>query len=240
MELASKVTPMSRDYLDVEYSLTTRPKTDYPSLLAAELASRWGLKLGDSLLDVACGRAEMSAGFTALGLVVTAVDASPEARAYATGAGAPFIAHSVDPKASIPVPDGSFDVIFCKSFVEHLREPVAFAEDCYRILRPGGKVFFLTPDWEANQKIFFDDVTHVTPFSRPTMRQVLELSGFDCLASYRFRQLPVTWRSPALNALSAAIAPFVPSRSTRKFFRWSRELMLCGVGTKPVLSAIHS
>ena len=132
---------MSRDYLDVEYSLTAKPQTNYPSLLAAELISRWNLKRGDSLLDVACGRAEMAAGFASLGLMVTAVDASPEARAYATSAGANFVAHSVDPKTSIPVPDGSFDVIFCKSFVEHLREPVAFAEDCYRILKPGGRCF---------------------------------------------------------------------------------------------------
>lgn len=231
---------MSRDYLEVEYSLTSKPKTQYPGLLAAEVASRWDLKRGDSLLDVACGRAEMSAGFTALGLAVTAVDASPEARAYAESAGATFVAHSVDTNAPIPVQDNSFDVIFCKSFVEHLREPVAFAEDCFRILRPGGKVVFLTPDWEANQKIFFDDVTHVTPFSRTTMRQVLELSGFDCLASYRFRQLPITWRSPSVNIISAAVAPFVPSRTTQKFFRWSRELMLAGVGLKPASPATDS
>jgi len=169
----SKVTPMSRDYLDVEYSLTAKPQTNYPSLLAAECVSRWNVKRGDSLLDVACGRAEMAAGFASLGLTVTAVDASPEARPYATGAGANFVKHSIDPKTSIPVPDDSFDVIFCKSFVEHLKEPVAFAEDCYRILKPGGKVLFLTPDWEANQKIFFDDVTHVTPFSRTEATPVL-------------------------------------------------------------------
>ena len=118
---------MSRDYLDVEYSLKAKPKTDYPALLAAELASRWDLKSGNSLLDVACGRAEMAAGFASLGLTVTAVDGSPEARAYATGAGANFVAHSIDPKTVIPVPDGSFDVIFSKSFVEQLKEPVTFA-----------------------------------------------------------------------------------------------------------------
>jgi 2-polyprenyl-3-methyl-5-hydroxy-6-metoxy-1,4-benzoquinol methylase len=224
---------MSRDYLDVEYSLDFKPKTDYPSLLAAELAARWNLRQGDSLLDVACGRAEMSAGFVSLGLNVTAVDASPEARKYASEAGAKFIAHLVEPKTTIPVPSESFDVVFCKSFVEHLREPIPFATDCYRILKPGGTCLFLTPDWEANQKIFFDDVTHVTPFSRTTMRQVLELSGFDCVASYRFRQLPSTWRNPAVNVLAASMAPFVRSRSKRKFLRWSRELLLCGIGQKP-------
>jgi hypothetical protein len=54
----------------------------------------------------------MSAGFTALGFAVTAVDASPSARAYAMDEGATFVAHSVNSKASIPVPDDSFDAIF--------------------------------------------------------------------------------------------------------------------------------
>ena len=68
---------MSRDDLDVEYSATARPMTDYSSLLAAHLAARWDLRSGKTLLDVAFGRAEMSAGFASLGLKVTALDASP-------------------------------------------------------------------------------------------------------------------------------------------------------------------
>ena len=224
---------MSRDYLDVEYSATARPMTDYPSLLAAHLASKWDIRSGQSLLDVAAGRAEMSTGFTALGLKVTALDASPEAERYALRAGASFISGVIRPNEPMPVADASFDVVFCKSFVEHLREPIIFAEDCYRVLKPGGKVIFLTPDWESNHRIFFDDVTHVTPFSTVTMQQLLELTGFENVISYRFRQLPVTWRYPAMNAACAAIAPLVPSRTTRKFLRWSRELMVCGVGVKP-------
>jgi SAM-dependent methyltransferase len=222
---------MSRDYLDVEYG-SSRPMTDYPHRLAAHLALKWDLQAGSTLLDVATGRAEMAAGFGALGLRVTAIDASPEAGPFAFRAGAEFIQAAIVPNVCMPVADGSFDVVFCKSFVEHLREPVGFAEDCYRALKPGGKVLFLTPDWESNQRIFFDDVTHVTPFSTITMRQVLELSGFQDITSYRFRQLPVTWQHPMVNLLSSSISPFVPSRTTRKFFRWSRELMVCGVGTK--------
>jgi 2-polyprenyl-3-methyl-5-hydroxy-6-metoxy-1,4-benzoquinol methylase len=224
---------MSRDYLDVEYSENVRPSTGYPSLLAAHLASKWNLSAGQTLLDVASGRAEMSAGFTSLGLKVTALDASPEAERYAIQAGADFISGFIRPDAPMPLAEASFDVIFCKSFIEHLREPISFAEDCFRVLKPGGKVLFLTPDWESNYRIFFDDVTHVTPFSTVTMQQLLELSGFESVTSYRFRQLPVTWRYPSMNMFSAAIAPFVPSRTTQKFLRWSRELMLCGVGWKP-------
>jgi 2-polyprenyl-3-methyl-5-hydroxy-6-metoxy-1,4-benzoquinol methylase len=196
------------------------------------LASKWNLRTGQTLLDVASGRAEMSAGFTSLGIKVTALDASPEAEHYAIQAGADFISGIIRPDEPMPLADSSFDVIFCKSFIEHLREPIRFAEDCFRVLKPGGKVLFLTPDWESNYRIFFDDVTHVTPFSTVTMQQLLELSGFEKVSSYRFRQLPITWRYPVMNAVSAAIAPFVPSRTKRKFLRWSRELMVCGVGVK--------
>jgi 2-polyprenyl-3-methyl-5-hydroxy-6-metoxy-1,4-benzoquinol methylase len=223
---------MSRDYLDVEYSENIRPTTGYPSLLAAHLASKWNMHAGQTLLDVASGRAEMSAGFTSLGLRVTSLDASPEAEHYAIQGGANFISGVIRPNEPMPLRDASFDVIFCKSFIEHLREPVSFAEDCFRVLKPGGKVVFLTPDWESNYRIFFDDVTHVTPFSTVTMHQLLELSGFESVTSYRFRQLPVTWRYPVMNAASAAIAPFVPRRTKHKFLRWSRELMVCGVGVK--------
>ena len=223
---------MSRDYLDVEYSENIRPTTGYPSLLAAHLASKWNLRAGQTLLDVASGRAEMSAGFSSLGIKVTALDASPEAEHYAIQGGASFISGVIRPGEPMPLADASFDVIFCKSFIEHLREPISFAEDCFRVLKPGGKVLFLTPDWESNHRIFFDDVTHVTPFSTVSMRQLLELSGFEKVSSYRFRQLPVTWRYPVMNAASAAIALFVPSRTKRKFLRWSRELMVCGVGFK--------
>ena len=146
--------------------------------------------------------------------------------------GADFISGVIRPDEPMPLADASFDVVFCRSFIEHLREPISFAEDCYRVLKPGGKVLFLTPDWESNHRFFFDDVTHVTPFSTVTMQQLLELSGFQNVISYRFRQLPVTWRNPLVNGLSATIAPFVPHRTTAKFFRWSRELMVCGVGVK--------
>ena len=78
---------MSRDYLDVEYSATARPMTDYPSLLAAHLALKWDIRSGQTLLDVAAGRAEMSTGFTSLGIKVTALDASPEAEHFAIRGG---------------------------------------------------------------------------------------------------------------------------------------------------------
>ena len=228
-----------RDYLDIEYDPKRRPKTSYPELLANHVATMAGMRRGQSLLEVGAGRAEVAAGFVRLGLHVTAIDSAPSALEHARRAGASFVTATIEPGCPLPCEPDSYDYVFSKSFIEHVREPLPFLEACREVLRPGGTVVVLTPDWEANYKVFFDDVTHVSPFSRPTMQQALELSGFEEVRSFRFRQLPVTWGNPAMNAFSAALAPFVPVRTTNKFFRWSRELMLCGIATKPGLREDH-
>ena len=225
---------MARDYLQVEYDVNRRPATTYPDLLARHIAQLTGMRAGDALLEVGSGRAEVARGFVGLGIHVTAVDSAPSARDHALQAGVNFIEATIERGTTLPVPPESQDFVFSKSFVEHLREPVAFLETCRALLKPGGMVICLTPDWETNYRIFFDDVTHVTPFSRATMRQALELSGYNKIESFRFRQLPITWRNPVVNLTSAALAPLVPPRTTNKFLRWSRELMLCGLGRRPL------
>lgn len=224
---------MARDYLKVEYDEGRRPLTTYPELLAGHIADLAGMRSGDALLEVGSGRAEVAKGFVGLGIQVTAVDSAPSAAEHAYQAGAEFIQAAIDSETALPVPPASQDFIFSKSFIEHLREPLPFLVMCRDLLKPGGTIICLTPDWETNYRIFFDDVTHVTPFSRATMRQALELAGYEQVDSFRFRQLPITWRNPIVNLTSAAIAPFVPVRTTNKFLRWSRELMLCGLGRRP-------
>lgn len=42
--------------------------------------------------------------------------------------------------------DGSFDIIFANSVVEHIQNPAAFLTEIKRILKPGGYFFFRTPN----------------------------------------------------------------------------------------------
>lgn len=224
---------MPRDYLKVEYDTNRRPVTTYPEKLAAYIADLGGMQRGNKLLEIGSGRAEVAKGFVDLGLDVTLVDRLPSAAVYAQHAGARFLHATIDVDETLPVAVASQDFVFTKSVIEHIREPVAFLETCRKLLKPGGTIFCLTPDWEANFRIFFDDVTHVTPFTRETMRQALELSGYEEVQAFRFRQLPITWRNPFMSMVSAALAPLAPVRTKQKFLRWSRELMLCGIGVKP-------
>jgi len=222
------------DYLEIEYSALKRPKTEYPEKLARYLATKYGFKRGDSILEVGSGRAELLGHFTNLGLSTWGIDNAPSSASFALSAGAKFNLITFENLESFKVfGDQKFDIIFSKSFVEHIPNPIEFSQACHDILKPGGLLVTLTPDWDANQKIFFDDLTHIKPFSRISMVQFLEYGNFEILSVERFRQLPITWNSNFFNALAKVTSLFSRSRSSHKWERWSKELMLIGVGRKP-------
>jgi len=46
----------------------------------------------------------------------------------------------------MPLKASSIDVITCEHFFEHLENPMAVMGECWRVLRPGGKLIFTTPN----------------------------------------------------------------------------------------------
>jgi SAM-dependent methyltransferase len=51
--------------------------------------------------------------------------------------------------STIPLPDGSVDVIMSRSVMEHLGDPLSVYLEMRRLLRPGGTFIFLTPNlWD--------------------------------------------------------------------------------------------
>ena len=219
------------DYLNVVYDEASHPFTEYPAQLCAYLFQAFGMRPGMKMLEPGCGRAEFLGHFRELGLECHGLDRSPEVREYLVGKGIQAEVCDVE-KERMPYASETFDVIYNKSFLEHLREPEAFLNEARRVLKPGGLLLCLVPDWEANYKIYFDDFTHRTPFTTVSLRDIYRICDFERISVYRFRQLPVVWRYPALNYFCAAISPFIPVRTQNKFLRWSRELMLVGSGYK--------
>ena len=128
----------------------------------------------------------------------------------------------------------SIDIIYSKSFIEHLANPDNFLKESFRVLKPGGILLTLVPDWESNYRTYYDDYTHKTPFTIISLRDSYRIHGFKNVDTIKFRQLPIVWRFPLINYFCAAISPFVPVRTKNKFLRWSRELMLIGSGRKPL------
>ncbi len=222
------------DYLKVVYGEGVRPFTDYPSKLVKHLFERFEMKQGMKILEPGCGRGEFLRVFKELGMDAVALDRSEECKELLGEDGIKLNVCDVEADKGLPFPDNHFDVIYNKSFMEHLNAPDVFLREAHRVLKPGGIILCLIPDWESNYKTYFDDFTHRSPFTKPSLEDIYKICDFEKINVTKFRQLPIVWKYPILNYFCAAISPFIPVRVQNKFLRWSRELMLVGCAYKPL------
>jgi ubiquinone/menaquinone biosynthesis C-methylase UbiE len=197
--------------------------------LSRHLATLWGLKKGDCLLEIGCGRGEFLAGFKRAGLDVAGTDMCASAKDFS-----PELPIAICTLGETPLPftDEYFDVVFSKSLLEHILDPAIFMHEALRVLKPGGLLVTMTPDWESCYKIFYDDMTHVRPYTIRSLRFLYDQYALKDYTVEKFIQLPVVWNHPWLKYVCRLIAPFVPVRTQAKFPRWSRELMLLAAGKK--------
>ncbi|MEQ1858171.1 MAG: class I SAM-dependent methyltransferase [Longimicrobiales bacterium] len=109
---------------------------------------------------------------------------------------------------SLPFADESIDVTFASNLFEHLsREDLAtVAAELHRVLRPGGRLLALQPNFRYCVGTYFDDYTHLQVFTHESLRDFLEVAGFRAVAVVP-RLLPVNMKSklpvpvPGLNLL---------------------------------------
>ena len=208
-------------YLRVIYSEKRRPYTSYPSRLCKYITENYFKPNYESLLDVGCGRGEHLREFQKLGYQVKGVDLLKEAKELLKAMEIEILDIEREP---LPYGDSSFDVVFNKSLIEHLNNPGNFMREAYRVLKLGGRLITMTPDWESVYKIFYEDYTHKTPFTKDSLYDIHQIFGFKKVEVKKFRQLPILWKYPFLNTLSR-IAYYFP-KSEIKFIKYSKEIML--------------
>ncbi len=217
-------------YLTTIYDEATRPKTDYPRALARYLFDRFNMKAGARFLDLGCGRGDFLNAFRQLGLHTYGIDREIVRSEMLEGSEV----SAAELAGKLPYADNSFDIVFSKSVIEHLSDPEQFAREQRRILRRGGRIIVLTPDWVSQMKIFYDDHTHRQPFTAVGLRDLLRIAGFQEVQAEIFYQYPLYWKFPSLVIFAKILQLAGPVKKLHKskFVRWSRELMVLGTGTK--------
>lgn len=222
----------SRDYVSVVYNENERPLTDYPDRLTRYLSRRYRMPPGESILDIGCGRGEFLRGFIRCGLKGFGVDQSPSAQKMCPGA---EVIQSDLENYSLPYDDARFKYIFSKSVLEHFYYPEKLVREIYRILKPGGTVLTMVPDWHTTcRRTFYDDYTHRTPFTETSLRDIFLIHGFNDVKVEKFRQLPFLWSRPWLTPFTDVLAAITPEGLNRhsRLIRFSKELMLLASAVK--------
>ena len=217
-------------------------KNQYPSKLSEHIYTRFMKEYEagtpPKILDIGCCTGKALKLFSQCGdLELHGIDVRDE-----QVEGIDFKVCNIE-KDRIPYPDNYFDIVYSKSVLEHVRNTDNFLQESLRVLKPGGIFIGLTPDWVSQYKIFWDDYTHVKPFTRKGLRDALKINHFEDADCEYFYQLPFLWKYPRLTFISKIISLLPDSwkwkdsdqRNTkdRKIIRFSKEKMLLSYGKKP-------
>jgi SAM-dependent methyltransferase len=155
------------------------------------------------VVDLGCGRGEFLDLLRDAGVESLGVDGNPEMVDRCLERGLSAQLGDVIDFVSRRTP-ASFGGIFAAQLVEHLPPRIlgAFLENCYRALRPGGKLVLETVNPRslvALVEAFFRDLTHEKPLHPDTLDFALRAAGFRDVelrysspVSERARLLPLT------------------------------------------------
>jgi 2-polyprenyl-3-methyl-5-hydroxy-6-metoxy-1,4-benzoquinol methylase len=103
-----------------------------------------------------------------------------------------------DVSTGLPYADGTFDVVNSSEVIEHLTDTESFLQECYRVLKPGGRIVISTPnlhywrniiEWLKGNQFFFVDYHkhqegHVRYFCSSTLRELARNVGFQNIQTF--------------------------------------------------------
>jgi len=130
-----------------------------------------------SILDAGCGNRGLEQGALARGFTYTGLD----------------IEDADFDTDDLPLDDATIDVAFSLATLEHLFRPEHFLSEVRRSLKPGGLMLITVPNIEFSGTAFWDNPGHNKPFTRKSLRKLLEISGFEVVVVYPGLRMKPRW-----------------------------------------------
>ena len=138
---------------------------------------------GARVLDIGCGNGTFLWQMRSLGWEVCGVEPDPQSAARAREAGLDVRAGLLQQQS---LPDAHFDAIIMNHVIEHLHDPLDTLRRCWKLLKPGGHITLVTPNFDSRGHGYFgkdwmplDPPRHLFLFTENSLRQAMENCGFS-------------------------------------------------------------
>ncbi len=232
-----------KNYLKIVYGKNRKFLSDYDEKFVDYLIERFKLKEG-KMLDIGCGTKRIMNLFYERKFKVFGVDRSSYKEDQQTELDFEIKYLNLE-NDKIDYENNFFDIIFCKSVIEHIKNPSNIFNEAYRVLKPGGIILILTPSWRHTYwGPFYIDSTHITPFTESSLHDCFLFSEFKNVNVEIFYQFPLIWKYSFLKLFCKMLAlfplPYFPLYKQKKIYndrintliRFSNEPMLLGYAEK--------
>jgi SAM-dependent methyltransferase len=176
-----------------------------------------------TILEVGCGMGLLTecVARAAPTATVVGIEQLPEQLARAPqGEAAPENLRFIQADAHhLPFGDGSFDIVYCRFVLEHLRDPAAALREMRRVAAPGGRVYAM------ENNILMCDFDPDCPGFESVWRKfaaLQKLLGGDALVGKRLFRL---FRSAGFEDVRLSIQPEIHHAGQPGFEPWLRNLI---------------
>ncbi|MDB2680364.1 class I SAM-dependent methyltransferase, partial [Candidatus Pelagibacter bacterium] len=93
----------------------------------------------------------------------------------------------------LPFAEKNFDIITLNSVLEHLHNPEKLLNNIKRILKDKGFFIIITPNWKYSFKEFYNDPTHVKPYTPESLEFLLSSFKFTNIKIVPWLVLKPSW-----------------------------------------------
>jgi ubiquinone/menaquinone biosynthesis C-methylase UbiE len=141
--------------------------------------ARW-VDENEALLDLGAGYGDFSTFASAR--EKWALDTNPDLIAYWDKNTRPIIQSALK---QLPFPDSTVGTVFASNFFEHFIQEDAsgILSEIRRILKPGGNLIVIQPNFRLEPRRYFDDYTHKTAYTDEGFGGLLKACGFEIVHS---------------------------------------------------------
>ena len=81
-------------------------------------------------------------------------------------------------KDRIPLEDSSVDIVINIGLIEALTSYQNILSEAKRVLKPGGFIYTITPNWLKDYKNFYNNPIHKKPYTPNSLKQAYIINGF--------------------------------------------------------------